>query len=154
MDDIYTSVLGACSALLVIEFLCRLLPEKHSLLPKGAAVLFMLVYLLLDLVEVLPEIQLPEPPYGEIGQNAEELYADTGIALLRERLYALLNAADIEIYNGKEGVEVRYRMADDGSIEIERVCVNAKYQTDTDRILALLRNVLTDAIPLEVYCGS
>ena len=81
----------------------------------------------------------------------DNLAAEKGISLLKERLYALLEAVGIEIIDEVQGLEVRYRQDDPGRITIDRVCVRVKYGSDMDRAFALLRSVLTEAIPIEIY---
>ena len=40
---------------------------------------------------------------------------------------------------------------DDGVVTVERVRVRVRFATDIDRADALLRSVLTEAIPVDVY---
>ena len=153
MDEICSLVLTTCTILLAAELLLHLFPEQSGKLVHGFAVLTVLTALLSGVLH--SDLDLNLPVSGESftiqEEQAEELYASTGIALLRERLYQLLDAADIAVSGDEEGVEIWYTQDDEGVLEIDRVRVRLQYVTDTDRAFAVLRSVLTEAIPVEVF---
>ena len=81
----------------------------------------------------------------------KNVYSQFGTKLLQERLYTLLAAAGIQTQNQQEGIEIRYRMDDNGAIEIDGIHVRLSYAADRDRAVAVLRGVLTDRIPVYLY---
>lgn len=155
MREVYTLVLSVCAVLLGVEILARLFPEKSGTLVHALAVLAVVVTMVGGLLHLDPDFSAvrsdfsPEQP----AEDSEALCAETGTALLRERLRALLEAAGIAVIEDESGVEVWYTQQDDGTIEIDRVRVRVTYATDVDRAYALLNSVLTEAIPTEVYAG-
>ena len=48
-------------------------------------------------------------------------------------------------------IDIWYTQDDDGVVTVERVRVRVRFATDIDRSDALLRSVLTEAIPVDVY---
>ena len=50
-----------------------------------------------------------------------------------------------------ENIDIWYTQDDDGVVTVERVRVRVRFVTDIDRADALLRSVLTEAIPVDVY---
>lgn len=152
MGELNTLVFGICGALLAVEVISKLFPDKSGELVRGLAVLSVLAVLLAGAmrVEIDFDFEFSDGISGEY-ETVDELAAESGIALLRERLQSLLDAAGIETAKDTPGVEVRYRQSDTGEITIERVCIWVRYGADIDRAAALLRSVLTEAIPLEVY---
>lgn len=152
MDELYTLVFGICGALFAVEVISRLFPENSGELVRGIAVLCILAVLISGIVKAEFGLELQwEDTFTPDAKSAQDQAAESGTALLRERLHGLLETAGIKTADGAEGIEVRYRQQDSGEIEIDRVCVALVYRTDTDRAFALLRSVLTEAIPLEIY---
>lgn len=153
MREVYTLVLSVSAVLLGAELLARLFPEKSGALVHALAVLAIVLALVGGLLHL--DFDWAAAGSGFAAEQAVEapgaLYAETGTALLRERLCALLEAAGVEVSGGAQGVEVWYTQEDDGTIEIDRVRVRVAYGTDTDRAYALLNSALTEAIPVEVY---
>ena len=137
MDELYTLVFGICGALLAVEVISHLFPEKSGEMIRGIAVISVLAVLLAGVLETdfNFDFELTNGTVTET-ETLDDLALESGIALLRERLYALLQAAGID---------------DSGEITIDRVCVCIRYGTDADRVFALLRSVLTEAIPVEIY---
>ena len=155
MREVYTLVLSVCAVLLGVEILARLFPEKSGTLVHALAVLAVVVTMVGGLLHLDPDFSAVRSEFipEQSAEDSEVLYAETGTALLRERLRALLEAAGIAIIEDESGVEVWYTQQDDGTIEIDRVRVRVTYATDVDRAYALLNSVLTEAIPTEVYAG-
>lgn len=152
MDEIYTLVLTTCTVLLAAEVLLHLFPEKSGKLIHSLAVLLILASLLNGVIHSEVELDLSafSVPDSVEESEANELYTKTGTALLKERLAALLNAADIDIADA-EDIEIWYTQDDEGVIQIDRVRIRVKYSTDMDRAFSVLRSVLTEAIPVEIY---
>ena len=48
-------------------------------------------------------------------------------------------------------IDIWYTQDDDGVVTVERVRVRVLFATDIDRAGALLRSVLTEVIPVDVY---
>lgn len=155
MREVYTLVLSVCAVLLGVEILARLFPEKSGTLVHALAVLAVVVTMVGGLLHLDPDFSAVRSEFipEQSAEDSEVLYAETGTALLRERLRALLEAAGVAIIEDESGVEVWYTQQDDGTIEIDRVRVRVTYATDVDRAYALLNSVLTEAIPTEVYAG-
>lgn len=155
MREVYTLVLSVCAVLLGVEILARLFPEKSGTLVHALAVLAVVVTMVGGLLHLDPDFSAVRSEFipEQSAEDFEVLYAETGTALLRERLRALLEAAGVAIIEDESGVEVWYTQQDDGTIEIDRVRVRVTYATDVDRAYALLNSVLTEAIPTEVYAG-
>lgn len=155
MREVYTLVLSVCAVLLGVEILARLFPEKRGTLVHALAVLAVVVTMVGGLLHLDPDLSAVRSDFTpeQSAEDSEALCAETGTALLRERLRALLEAAGIAVIEDESGVEVWYTQQDDGTIEIDRVRVRVTYATDVDRAYALLNSVLTEAIPTEVYAG-
>lgn len=155
MREVYTLVLSVCAVLLGVEILARLFPEKSGTLVHALAVLAVVVTMVGGLLHLDPDLSAVRSDFTpeQSAEDSEALCAETGTALLRERLRALLEAAGIAVIEDESGVEVWYTQQDDGTIEIDRVRVRVTYATDVDRAYALLNSVLTEAIPTEVYAG-
>lgn len=155
MREVYTLVLSVCAVLLGVEILARLFPEKSGTLVHALAVLAVVVTMVGGLLHLDPDLSAVRSDFTpeQSAEDSEALCAETGTALLRERLRALLEAAGIAVVEDESGVEVWYTQQDDGTIEIDRVRVRVTYATDVDRAYALLNSVLTEAIPTEVYAG-
>lgn len=153
MDEIYTLVLTTCTVLLAAEILLHLFPEKSGKLVHGLVVIAVLASLLSGVLhsDLDLDFTVSYESFSVQESEAEELYTETGTALLRKRLHQLLNAADIAVSGEEEGVEIWYTQDDAGTIEIDRVRVHLQYATDTDRAFSVLRSVLTEAIPIEVF---
>ena len=155
MREVYTLMLSVCAVLLGVEILARLFPEKSGTLVHALAVLAVVVTMVGGLLHLDPDLSAVRSDFSpeQSAEDSEALCAETGTALLRERLRALLEAAGIAVVEDESGVEVWYTQQDDGTIEIDRVRVRVTYATDVDRAYALLNSVLTEAIPTEVYAG-
>lgn len=153
MRELYTLVFTVSAVLIGAEVLSRLFPEKSGSLVHALAVLMVAASLLNGILHMDWDISLGTA-FSSSDVEAEQtpqLYAETGTALLRERLAMLLDAAGIAVENGSEGIEIWYNQDDSGTVEIDRVRVCVEFSTDIDRADALLRSVLTDAIRTEVY---
>ena len=156
MREIYTLVFSVGAALLGIELIVRLFPEKSGALVHALAVLAVVLALVGGLFRAdwsWIRQQTPDFQLEERTENAQALYTETGTALLRQRLCALLESAGVAVSGGTDGVEVQYTKADDGVIDIERVRVCVTYATDIDRAHALLQAVLTEEFPVDVFAS-
>ena len=86
---------------------------------------------------------------GEAESTITQSYAEKGTAILKERLSALLKSAGMDVPTAN--IDIWYTQDDDGVVTVERVRVRVRFATDIDRADALLRSVLTEAIPVDVY---
>lgn len=152
MDEIYTVIFSVGAAWIAVEVLSKLFPENSGDLLRGIAVLTIVAVLIVGVLRLDISLAFQSEL---ISYNTEtdgrELLPKLGTELLRKRLHEVLLAAGIETEDGADGIEVRYRQFDNGEIEIDRVCVTLVYAADTDRTYALLRSVLTEAIPVEIH---
>lgn len=152
MDNLYAMILSTATVLLAIEIITKLFPKKSAALVHGLAALFVVITLFSGILHIDFDFQtdfdldaLPSSP------NTDTMYAEKGTALLAKRIYAVLNAAGIRVHGDDKGVEIWYDQDDEGTITIDRVRVCLAFQSDTDRAYAVLRGVLTDEIPTEVF---
>ena len=151
MRELYTLVFSVCVVLIGTEMIVRLFPEKSGSLIHALAVLMLLVVLINGVLKlqsgVSLEFDLPETDGAET--VVTQSYAEKGTALLKERLSALLESAGVDV--SVNNIDVWYTQDDDGVVTVERVRVRVRFATDIDRADVLLRSVLTEAIPVDVY---
>jgi len=153
MDELMRLVYSAAGALLAVQMISALFPEKNSTWIKGLAVLSILCVLIRGAVRTEFELDMPTitPEHTLSNTFADAVYSKIGTELLQERLYALLDAAGIETLQKQDGIEIRYRMDDHGVIEIDGVYVWLVYAADRDRAFAVLQSVLTERIPIYLH---
>ena len=150
MREFSTLLFSFCALLLAAELIAHLFPDKDGKLIHGLAVISILLSLLLGLRQIeLPEIEFSSAKFSGAAET-DTMAAETGAAILRERLAALLTAAGVTLPKGEDDIEIRYRQSEDGAVTVESVQARVRYAEDIPRAEALLRNVLTDAIPTEV----
>lgn len=151
MRELYALVFSVCVVLIGTEMIVRLFPEKSGSLIHALAVLMLLVVLINGVLKlqsgVSLEFDLPETDGAE--STIAQSYAEKGTALLKERLSALLESAGVDV--PAENIDIWYTQDDDGVVTVERVRVRVRFATDIDRADVLLRSVLTEAIPVDVY---
>ena len=151
MRELYALVFSVCVVLIGTEMIVRLFPEKSGSLIHALAALMLLVVLVNGILKLQSRVSLDfdltEP--GEAESTITQSYAEKGTAILKERLSALLKSAgmDVPVAN----IDIWYTQDDDGVVTVERVRVRVRFATDIDRADALLRSVLTEAIPVDVY---
>lgn len=151
MRELYALVFSVCVVLIGTEMIVRLFPEKSGSLIHALAVLILLVVLVNGILKLQSgaslDFDLTET--GEAESMITQSYAEKGTAILKERLSALLKSAgmDVPVAN----IDIWYTQDDDGVVTVERVRVRVRFATDIDRADALLRSVLTEAIPVDVY---
>lgn len=151
MRELYALVFSVCVVLIGTEMIVRLFPEKSGSLIHALAALMLLVVLVNGILKLQSgaslDFDLTET--GEAESMITQSYAEKGTAILKERLSALLKSAgmDVPIAN----IDIWYTQDDDGVVTVERVRVRVRFATDIDRADALLRSVLTEAIPVDVY---
>lgn len=153
MDEWMNLIFSTVCALLAVQTISVLFPDKSSTLVRGLAVLSILCVLLRGVLQTEFKMELPDSTWEQTvpEEDSDAMYAKIGTELLQERLYTLLEAAGIQTVNKQNGIEIRYRMDDEGTIEIDGVYVQLVYAADRDRAFALLRSVLTETIPLSIY---
>ena len=151
MRELYALVFSMCVVLIGTEMIVRLFPEKSGSLIHALAALMLLVVLVNGILKLQSgaslDFDLTET--GEAESMITQSYAEKGTAILKERLSALLKSAgmDVPVAN----IDIWYTQDDDGVVTVERVRVRVRFATDIDRADALLRSVLTEAIPVDVY---
>lgn len=151
MRELYALVFSVCVVLIGTEMIVRLFPEKSGSLIHALAVLMLLVVLINGILKLQSgaslDFDLTET--GEAESTITLSYAEKGTAILKERLSALLESAGVDV--PAENIDIWYTQDDDGVVTVERVRVRVRFATDIDRADALLRSVLTEAIPVDVY---
>lgn len=151
MRELYALVFSVCVVLIGTEMIVRLFPEKSGSLIHALAALMLLVVLVNGILKLQSgaslDFDLTET--GEAESTITQSYAEKGTAILKERLSALLKSAgmDVPVAN----IDIWYTQDNDGMVTVERVRVRVRFATDIDRADALLRSVLTEAIPVDVY---
>ena len=151
MRELYALVFSVCVVLIGTEMIVRLFPEKSGSLIHALAVLMLLVVLVNGILKLQSgaslDFDLTET--GEAESTITQSYAEKGTAILKERLSALLKSARMDV--PAANIDIWYTQDDDGVVTVERVRVRVRFATDIDRAGALLRSVLTEAIPVDVY---
>ena len=151
MRELYALVFSVCVVLIGTEMIVRLFPEKSGSLIHALAALMLLVVLVNGILKLQSgaslDFDLTET--GKVESTITLSYAEKGTAILKERLSALLESAGVDV--PVENIDIWYTQDDDGVVTVERVRVRVRFATDIDRADALLRNVLTEAIPVDVY---
>ena len=151
MRELYALVFSVCVVLIGTEMIVRLFPEKSGSLIHALAALMLLVVLVNGILKLQSEASLDFDltETDEAESMITQSYAEKGTALLKERLSALLKSAGMDV--PAANIDIWYTQDDDGVVTVERVRVRVRFATDIDRADALLRSVLTEAIPVDVY---
>lgn len=151
MRELYALVFSVCVVLIGTEMIVRLFPEKSGSLIHALAALMLLVVLVNGILKLQSGVSLDFDltETGEVESTITQSYAEKGTAILKERLSALLESAGVDV--PVENIDIWYTQDDDGVVTVERVRVRVRFVTDIDRADALLRSVLTEAIPVDVY---
>lgn len=151
MRELYALVFSVCVVLIGTEIIVRLFPEKSGSLIHALAALMLLVVLVNGILKLQSgaslDFDLTET--GEAESTITQSYAEKGTAILKERLSALLKSAGMDV--PAANIDIWYTQDDDGVVTVERVRVRVRFATDIDRADALLRSVLTEVIPVDVY---
>ena len=151
MRELYALVFSVCVVLIGTEMIVRLFPEKSGSLIHALAALMLLVVLVNGILKLQSgaslDFDLTET--GEAESMITQSYAEKGTAILKERLSALLKSAGMDV--PAANIDIWYTQDDDGVVTVERMRVRVRFSTDIDRADALLRSVLTEAIPVDVY---
>ena len=151
MRELYALVFSVCVVLIGTEMIVRLFPEKSGSLIHALAVLILLVVLVNGILKLQSgaslDFDLTETDEAE--SMITQSYAEKGTAILKERLSALLKSAGMDV--PAANIDIWYTQDDDGVVTVERVRVRVRFATDIDRADALLRSVLTEVIPVDVY---
>lgn len=151
MRELYALVFSVCVVLIGTEMIVRLFPEKSGSLIHALAALMLLVVLVNGILKLQSgaslDFDLTET--GEAESMITQSCAEKGTAILKERLSALLKSAGMDV--PAANIDIWYTQDDDGVVTVERVRVRVRFATDIDRADALLRSVLTEAIPVDVY---
>lgn len=151
MRELYALVFSVCVVLIGTEMIVRLFPEKSGSLIHALAALMLRVVLVNGILKLQSGVSLDFDltETGEAESTITQSYAEKGTAILKERLSALLKSARMDV--PAANIDIWYTQDDDGVVTVERVRVRVRFATDIDRADALLRSVLTEAIPVDVY---
>ncbi|WP_418269953.1 hypothetical protein [Hominenteromicrobium sp.] len=151
MRELYALVFSVCVVLIGTEMIVRLFPEKSGSLIHALAALMLLVVLVNGILKLQSGVSLDFDltETGEVESTITQSCAEKGTAILKERLSALLKSAGMDV--PAANIDIWYTQDDDGVVTVERVRVRVRFATDIDRADALLRSVLTEAIPVDVY---
>ena len=151
MRELYALVFSVCVVLIGTEMIVRLFPEKSGSLIHALAALMLLVVLVNGILKLQSgaSLDFDVTETGEAESTITQSYAEKGTAILKERLSALLKSAGVDV--PAANIDIWYTQDDDGVVTVERVRVRVRFATDIDRADALLRSVLTEAIPVDVY---
>lgn len=151
MRELYALVFSVCVVLIGTEMIVRLFPEKSGSLIHALAALMLLVVLVNGILKLQSgaSLDFDVTETGEAESTITQSYAEKGTAILKERLSALLKSAGVNV--PAANIDIWYTQDDDGVVTVERVRVRVRFATDIDRADALLRSVLTEAIPVDVY---
>ena len=143
MRELYALVFSVCVVLIGTEMIVRLFPEKSGSLIHALAALMLLVVLVNGILKLQSRASLDFDltETGEAESMITQSYAEKGTALLKSA------GMDVPVAN----IDIWYTQDDDGVVTVERVRVRVRFATDIDRADALLRSVLTEAIPVDVY---
>ena len=151
MRELYALVFSVCVVLIGTEMIVRLFPEKSGSLIHALAALMLLVVLVNGILKLQSgaSLDFDWTETGEAESTITQSYAEKGTAILKERLSALLKSAGMDV--PAANIDIWYTQDDDGVVTVERVRVRVRFATDIDRADALLRSVLTEVIPVDVY---
>ncbi len=151
MRELYALVFSVCVVLIGTEMIVRLFPEKSGSLIHALAALMLLVVLVNGILKLQSgaSLDFDVTETGEAESTITQSYAEKGTAILKERLSAILKSAGMDV--PAANIDIWYTQDDDGVVTVERVRVRVRFVTDIDRADALLRSVLTEAIPVDVY---
>lgn len=151
MRELYALVFSVCVVLIGTEMIVRLFPEKSGSLIHALAALMLLVVLVNGILKLQSgaSLDFDVTETGEAESTITQSYAEKGTAILKERLSALLKSAGMDV--PAANIDIWYTQDDDGVVMVERVRVRVRFATDIDRADALLRSVLTEVIPVDVY---
>ncbi len=151
MRELYALVFSVCVVLIGTEMIVRLFPEKSGSLIHALAALMLLVVLVNGILKLQSgaSLDFDVTETGEAESTITQSYAEKGTAILKERLSALLKSAGVDV--PVANIDIWYTQDDDGVVTVEHVRVRVRFATDIDRADALLRSVLTEAIPVDVY---
>ena len=151
MRELYALVFSVCVVLIGTEMIVRLFPEKSGSLIHALAALMLLVVLINGILKLQSgaSLDFDVTETGEAESTITQSYAEKGAAILKERLSALLKSAGMDV--PAANIDIWYTQDDDGVVTVERVRVRVRFATDIDRADALLRSVLTEVIPVDVY---
>ena len=151
MRELYALVFSVCVVLIGTEMIVRLFPEKSGSLIHALAALMLLVVLVNGILKLQSgaSLDFDLTEMGEAESTITQSYAEKGTAILKERFSALLKSAGMDV--PAANIDIWYTQDDDGVVTVERVRVRVRFATDVDRADALLRSVLTEVIPVDVY---
>ena len=152
MKELLTGALTVCGAVLLIEIATRIGGENEMLLfARGVSVLLLLLSLCFSAARADWDLSLPTAQTAAYGEELEDFVTEQIERTAKEELAAylkgLLAAAGLQA----EKIEVQTTILEDGSIVLDKVGLLFRFQSDRERAVPLLRNVLGNEVEVEVY---
>ena len=152
MKELLTGALAVCGAVLLIEIATRIGGENEMLLfMRGVSVLLLLLSLCFSAARADWDLSLPTAQTAAYGEELEDFVTGQIERTAKEELTAylkgLLAAAGLQA----EKIEVQTTILEDGSIVLDKVGLLFRFQSDRERAVPLLRNVLGNEVEVEVY---
>ena len=152
MKELLTGALAVCGAVLLIEIATRIGGENEMLLfVRGVSVLLLLLSLCFSAARADWDLSLPTAQTAAYGEELEDFVTEQIERTAKEELTAylkgLLAAAGLQA----EKIEVQTTILEDGSIVLDKVGLLFRFQSDRERAVPLLRNVLGNEVEVEVY---
>lgn len=152
MKELLSGAFSVCGAILLIEIAARVGGENEMLLfARGVSVLLLLLSLCFSVARADWDLSLPKAQTAAYGEELEDFVAEQIDLAAKEELTAylkgLLAAAGLQA----EKIEIQTTILEDGSIVLDKVGLLFRWQSDRERAVPLLQNVLGDEVEVEVY---
>lgn len=152
MKELLTGAVSVCGVILLIEVVTRFGGENEMLLfLRGVSVLLLLLSLGFSVLHADWDLSLPNAETAARGEALSDYVTEQIDQAAKEELTAylkgLLAAAGLQA----EKIKLETTILEDGSIVLDKVGFLFRYQSDRDRAVPLLRNVLGDEVEVEVY---
>ena len=152
MKELLTGALAVCGAVLLIEIATRIGGENEMLLfMRGVSVLLLLLSLCFSAARADWDLSLPTAQTAAYGEELEDFVTEQIERTAKEELAAylkgLLAAAGLQA----EKIEVQTTILEDGSIVLDKVGLLFRFQSDRERAVPLLQNMLGNEVEVEVY---
>ena len=152
MKELLTGMVSVCGAIILIEIAARIGGENEMLLfVRGVSVLLLLLSLCFSAVRADWDLSLPNAQTAAYGEELGNFVTEQIDLAAKEEITAylkgLLAAAGLQA----EKIEVETTILEDGSIVLDKVGLLFRFQSDRERAVPLLQNVLGNEVEVEVY---
>ena len=153
MNEIAKIILEICVSAILVEITIQIFPDKFKNIVHSTLILAVSITLISGILNLDIELDtnLWHPEVDITSSDVQQNVVDSGIELLKERIYMILDTAGISVSENEDGISVRYRIPEENKIEVSGVEVRLRYQSDKERAYALLQGILSPVIPVEVY---